>query len=522
MIANRPTRTRHLAFVALAAAVVVVAALATAGNARAAESPQGRIVSQIVVVNNKIHTSEAVRALMQTKQGKPYEDITAQQDVGRLLATGRYRANGVELSTSVGTDGQVTVFVTVKELTNTVREVVFMGQEHYSYDELFEIVHIRKGSPMDANTNRRAAHAIAAKLQEDGRYYATCNLIEGENVSDSRVVFNIVEGPKVRIGGVEFRGNSVAGTQRLHTIVSARGPKLLVPTLLTPQFTPGVLDADKKALTTYYHKLGHLDAVIEPEVYPASSDLSTVQIIYHIREGQPYTIRTVKFEGSDAFPEARLKKVTATRAGDRYDVGVVQADMKRISELYGNGGYQVGVNEGLFAVQGQANQVDVHYQLVEPGRGGQRREPDRVGRIIIRGNTVTDQRVILNQLGLFPGQILQYPKLQQAQQNLVRLGIFDTAEDPPRVEVVPQQFDSTFKDVEVIVKETRTGMVGLQVGVNSNAGLNGTLTVNERNFDLFRFPRCLCVFKCVSNSFDDLICRQIPLANDRLKREKWT
>jgi hypothetical protein len=31
-------------------------------------------------------------------------------------------------------------------------------------------------------------------------------------------------------------------------------------------------------------------------------------------------------------------------------------------------------------------------------------------------------------------------------------------------------------------------MVGLQVGVNSNAGLNGTLTVNQRNFDILMVP----------------------------------
>jgi outer membrane protein assembly factor BamA len=466
----------------------------------------GRIVSKIVVVDNKLHHADAIRAIMRTRVGKAYDDYVAQADVGRLLATGWFRANGVELSTAVGQDGQVTVWVTVKELSNIVRNVRFVGNQHYTYDELFEIARVRKGSPLDPNTNRRAAHAITEKMQEDGRYYAVCSLMHGENPNDTEVVFNIVEGPKVRIGGVEFRGNQVAGSPRLHTVIQARGPKLGVPTVLTPKFTPSLVEADKRSLTMYYQRLGHLDAQIEAEITPTSEDLSTVNIVYHIREGKPYTVRNIRFDGAKSFDEDRLKKVVGLKPGERYDVSVVQADLSRIMELYGNGGYQVGVREGLFAAQDKANVVDVHYLIDEnaaappptprgPGESPapvvamQRREPDRVGRIIIEGNTITQDRVILNQLGLFPGQILQYPKLREAQQNLMRLGIFDATEDPPQVDVVPQQFDSIYKDIRVRVKETRTGMVGLQVGVNSNAGVNGTLAINERNFDLFRLPR---------------------------------
>jgi outer membrane protein assembly factor BamA len=48
-----------------------------------------------------------------------------------------------------------------------------------------------------------------------------------------------------------------------------------------------------------------------------------------------------------------------------------------------------------------------------------------------------------------------------------------------------------YKDVDVVVNETSTGTFMLGVGVNSDAGLTGQIVLNERNFDLFKFPRSL-------------------------------
>ena len=81
-----------------------------------------------------------------------------------------------------------------------------------------------------------------------------------------------------------------------------------------------------------------------------------------------------------------------------------------------------------------------------------KKEPDRVGRIVIEGNTATPSDLILRQLEMFPGQILRYPQLGAASKSLARLGLFDSA-DPPAVEVVPNEFDNQFKDIRVRVKE---------------------------------------------------------------------
>ena len=94
------------------------------------------------------------------------------------------------------------------------------------------------------------------------------------------------------------------------------------------------------------------------------------------------------------------------------------------------------------------------------------RAPDRVARIVIEGNTDTPGRVIQGQLGLWSGQILDYTRLPAARDRLRRCGLFEDA----AVEVLPNEFDSQFKDVLVRVRE-RPGNWAAFAVVEATAGL---------------------------------------------------
>ncbi|WP_171471993.1 POTRA domain-containing protein [Frigoriglobus tundricola] len=76
-------------------------------------------------------------------------------------------------------------------------------------------------------------------------------------------------------------------------------------------------------------------------------------------------------------------------------------------------------------------------------------QPDRVGRIIIEGNTQTPDKKILDALTFQPGQALQYPRLEDARVKLQKVGFRSVS-----VEVVPNDLDDTvFKDIRVRVEE---------------------------------------------------------------------
>src|SRR5690242_5162402 len=87
----------------------LAAVLAVDWSAVAAESPVGKVVAEIIPVNNHVHTKDLILSQMQTRPGKPYDEAVVQEDVRRLLGKGWFAAGGVRIDTSVGADGQVTV-----------------------------------------------------------------------------------------------------------------------------------------------------------------------------------------------------------------------------------------------------------------------------------------------------------------------------------------------------------------------------------------------------------------------------
>jgi outer membrane protein assembly complex protein YaeT len=450
------------------------------------DNPTGKTVAEVVPVNNKAIAAEQILSQMHTKPGRPYDPAVANEDVQRLSRTRWFQPNGIEIGTGVRADGRVNVFVTVRELANVVKEIRFVGAQHYSDSELLELIGIRRGGPLNPPMNQLAAATILNKLREDGRALASVELLEGGRAADQRVVFNVVEGPVVRVRGVEFRGNAAASSGRLATQLVTSGP--LIPGFVTPlsqKFQHGLIEEDKRRLTDYYHRLGRLEVRVREEIVPGPASPAEVTVVYHITEGPEYTVSGVQVVGNKAFPADRLRKVVGLKPGERFDRGAVEADKERLKAVYGRNGYNVPVTEALVADPDRPAVVQVQYQVEEP-----RQEPARVGRIIIEGNTVTADRVILNQLPLYPGQVLDYDALRQAEQNLARLGIFDP-DDPPRVEELPTDLDSAFRDVRVRVRETRTGMFALTANVNSDAGVNGSIVVNQRNFDITRIPTSL-------------------------------
>jgi outer membrane protein assembly factor BamA len=119
--------------------------------------------------------------------------------------------------------------------------------------------------------------------------------------------------------------------------------------------------------------------------------------------------------------------------------------------------------------------------------------PIRVGRIVVTGNTRTRQDVILSQVPFYPGQVLNAADLVTAEKNLARLGIFKSTPDGvhPTVTIVDPDMDGEFKDILITVEEEATGSLLFGLGVNSDCGLTGSIVINERNFDISRFPTSL-------------------------------
>jgi outer membrane protein assembly complex protein YaeT len=463
--------------------VLTLAGLLLGGALTFAQTPPKVLVDDVIPQGYHAVQPQRITSLIKTKAGVEYSPETIQEDVRRLYESKLF-AN-VRVYTQPAGDNKVKVYFVVAEYPNVIQEVVYHGAKHLKPDELETLTNLRKGAPLNPIATRMAREAILRRYHDMGRLFAGVEVLEGDKPGDTRVVFNITEGEVVRVKSITFEGNTFVTGARLRTQVDSSREFL---GLLGGTFEPAHVDHDVAKLEEYYKSFGYHDVKVSRELQ-WEEDHRHIRLIFHIDEGPRYRVTAVQVDGNKILPADQLLAQSKMKAGDFYSRDKIDADEKIMQAAYGYRGYPVGVRE-QDVITGPG-QVAVHYEVQE-------RPPARVGQIIIYGNDVTKENVIRRQIPLFPGQILSYPDLRVAEKNLTRLNIFETNPQTgvrPTVTVLDPESDTEFKDILVHVQEEPTGSLMFGVGVNSDAGLTGSIVLNERNFDITRWP----------TSFDDLL-----------------
>lgn len=445
-----------------------------------AQPPTEVTVANVVATGNRLIPTEQILGQISTRKDGPFSQRRLQEDQQTLLRSGAF--SDVRVRTQTNSDGRVTVFFDLAELPNLIREIRYDGAKHMKDDDLAELTGLKRGTPLNPTKNQLAAQKILAKYRDDGRMWASVNLKEGGNPNDTRVVFDVTEGPETKVRHMEFNGQGawVSEARLRNQVLSSRAFLGI-----GGKFNPKMVEEDVRILTDYFRTLGYLDVRVNTE-FKWTSDRAGVTIIFHIAEGKQYRVGKVQFQGNKAIPESELQKLVKLRSGMIYDKNVIQADTQTITDKYGYDGHRIMVRPQEYATQ-QEGFVTVQYEIME-------RPPVRVGNVQIVGNERTEDRIILRELGMYPGQILTWPDLRVAEQRLANLNIFEMNPETgvrPRVEVLDLDSPSEYKDILVNVQETTTGTFMLGLGVNSDAGLAGQIVVNERNFNIFRLPRSL-------------------------------
>ena len=447
-----------------------------------AQAPATETVADVIVVGNRNIPTEKIMRFIRTRAGGEYLQSKLQEDVTTLAETRMFKS--VRVRDARTSDGRYQVYFEVQEYPNLITEIIYKHANHVSEKELDKMTRLRKGMPLDPTSNRNACYEIQDYLKKKGRYFASVVLEEGDKVSDRRVVFNISEGPVVRISDIRFEGHGeLASAARLKTQIDTRKAFL---GLLGGVFHPGQIDNDVIKLEDYYKDNGYINIRVARELI-FSEDFRGVTIVFHIHEGERHRVKDITVEGSKVIDRDQINGIILAKKGEFYNGGVVQSDIRNITDYYGWRGYGTVVNKEIYTVPDEPGVVRVQYEIKE-------RPPAKVGQIFIVGNEVTQDRVIRRVIGLYPGQTLRYPELRIAERDLARLNIFKI--DPengirPTLIVLDQEGESEYKDILVQVQETQTGSLMFGAGFNSDSGVVGSVVLNERNFDAFRLPTSL-------------------------------
>jgi hypothetical protein len=287
----------------------------------------------------------------------------------------------------------------------TVERVVYQGAKHLSEDDLNELTGIRTGTPLDPVANKAACRKIEQRYNEDGRPLAHCDLLKGGTPGDTEVVFNITEGPKVKVSAILFEGNTFVSGPVLATLINSSRAILGVG----GTYNRAMTEADVHELEKYYRSFGFQDVrvALERQWCP---ETGSVALVFHIREGERRRVRDMSHEA--------LEGPCKVKAGDYFSTEVT--------------GAEVCPQGGRGHAKDEPGLMEVRYEIEE--------QPSA-------------------RIPLKPGAVLHYPDRRTAEMNLTRLSIFVDPEGKVRatVTVLEPAGASPVKGVSAPVREGQTG-----------------------------------------------------------------
>ncbi|HUW84592.1 MAG TPA: outer membrane protein assembly factor BamA [Phycisphaerae bacterium] len=433
-----------------------------------APAEQSLPVLRVLITGHQLTNEEYIRAQLRTRPGQPYDERTVQEDIRRLLGTGRFDN---ATATRRMADGQVEVIFNVAERPE-VRSVEFVGNKKFPDKDLIGELEFAAGDPVDHYRINQGRRNIERLYKEAGYNYVTATIDEELLRDEWRVVYNIVEGPRVRVRTIRFEGNRSYPRERLIGKVKT---KEYVWVFRPGLYDPEQVQRDADDLRNFYRNEGYLDALVTPRL-EFRSNRTDLEITFVIAEGPRHVVRSIDFDGNVVYDDELLLSQMKLSVGRPYINEVAKADAKRITEQYTSNGYIYAGARPVWVYAEGEDAVDVTVRITEG-------ELYRVGSIRIRGNQQTQDRVVRRELRFYPGDLYNLTATTQAEQRLYETRLFADAR------ITPLGEEPGVRDALVEVNEADTTTLLFSVGVTSNSGVLGGISIENRNFDLYDWPR---------------------------------
>lgn len=342
------------------------------------------IVDIVVEGNETIPASTILQEII-SQPNRPMSNRQLREDIRRLMST-RWFYSVVERFEDRGA-GSVLVFA-VRERP-IVRKVEFRGVKKLKLKELESWTGLKVGSPFDHRQNTEAETRIEQEYKERGFYFAKVKLLSGSQPTDRDVIFQINEGPKVRVEERRFNFVGQEGItgpsalDQLDWIFRRRQSKdgsYISPSaaqirtklqskeswfgIFGGQYKPEMIDQDVAAIKRYYQSQGFFDVDVTgtPKF---SNDRSSVQLLYTIDEGVPFKIRNIKLNGNYVVPTKRLLANAELRKGKYFNMLPLSKDVNRMLKFYDDRGHYFASIVPVPKFTEQPGVVDVVFEIDE-------------------------------------------------------------------------------------------------------------------------------------------------------------
>ncbi len=350
-----------------------------------------------------------------------------------------------------------------------INKVFFTGNDLLDDEQLDDIVIISPRDTLNLDNINEAVEKIRTEYQKIGRYLAEVKpkkivLAEGR----VNLNFDINEGSLLTVKNINFVGNQTFSTNELKSIISTK-EDAWYKLFGSNKFIPERLEYDKKKLEEFYKERGYIDFSVEIARGDLLPDLSGFNLNFVVTEGKRYSVNKLTI-GSSLINDNKKKlllKELYLKKDEYFDSRALEESIKFLIKEFEFLGFNfIRVFPKITKNQ---NLVDIEFSVKEG--------PEKyINKIIIMGNTRTNDRVIRRELSFLEGDPFNKNKLTTSISSLRRLGYFQS------VKYRLDENDSNLIDIIIDVKETNTGSASFGVGYSTLSDTTFSFGLNEKNF----------------------------------------
>ena len=365
----------------------------------------------------------------------------------------------------------------------------FKGIGKRDADKLREEIKLFTGKTITENLVFQTKTKIRGYFREKGFFKAAVDIsrVKDTLINASEIfIIKIEKGNKIGIKEIVISGNTEIPTWKLKMAMKDTKQKGILRIIKRSKYTESSYEKDKISLLAKFNKVGLRDASISFDtVYQLNSKNLMIEI--NITEGEKYYFGDIEWLGNTKYRSSFLDTVLGIKKGDLYNRNLFEqrlngsGDGRDINSLYMDQGY---LFFQVMPVEINVNQNMINYQIrIIEGKEA------RNGTITIKGNTKTNDFVILREIRTKPGDLFNKGDIMRTQRELAQLGYFN--EQAFQVNPLPNPSKGTV-DIEYVVEEKNSDQIELSggyggAGPTSSGRIIGTLGLTFNNFSTRNF-----------------------------------
>ena len=346
------------------------------------------------------------------------------------------------------------------------------GVKDSDLDQVNKIITLKENSIFSSSKLKKDIEATREFLNASGYYQAsiTPEVIKIDN-NQINLIINIDKKEISKIKNIYFIGNKYFSDSQLLDVITSTEDgwwKIFSSSALSEQR----IEYDKQLLKDFYKSKSFYDAQIE-SAFASIDKNNKFTLTYSINSGKKYKFGDYDIKVSGlALKEVDINEIknisNKLLKNEFYSPLTINKINKQITDFletkrYGN--FEINIQDLKVA----DDKINIIVQLNE----GQK---SLVNKINIKGNTITEEKVIRDNLVISEGDQLNSSKVKKSIDNVKSKQLFSKVDYK-----IEDSEKKNFKDLNLFVKEQPTGSISAGVGYSTNGGLFEA-SVNERNF----------------------------------------